>query len=630
MSNKDGGFSFVRTPATRSPAVYFAAAIVVLIGTLPLFGAEDTYARQLFQKNCASCHDSATGASGRVPQVSVLKTMTPAAIQRTLDAGVMKTQAALLSPDERSKIANLIGSAVTAARRPEDLANKCASGGALKQGAGWASWGGGLANTRFQSASDAGFRAEDLPRLKLKWAFAFSDTSTLRSQPAVFGGRVFAGGQDGSVYALDASTGCAYWAASVQSQVRSGITVGDVGGNAALFFGDSAGYVYALDAATGKQLWKTPADEHPAATVTATPVFYKGRLYVGSASREEALAISPTYPCCSFRGSESALDAATGRVVWKRYMIPEAAKNRGKGKAGWGPSGVGVWTAATLDPERDTMYVTTGDNYSNPATPLSDSLVALKMSTGEIQWSKQFTSNDAWNSSCPLADKVNCPQSEGPDFDFAAAAALVPLANGKRALLLGQKSAVVYAVDPDRKGQILWQARIGEGGTVGGIEWGPATDGRNIYVALSDIRVQVSRKQGGNDRAYELDPTHGGGIFAFRIDNGERIWQTPPPGCGDRRPCSPAQSAAISAIPGAVFSGSEDGHLRAYSTENGKIVWDYDSAHEYQTVNGVAGRGGAIDVAGPVMAGGMMFVVSGYPARGSLPGNVLLAFSVEP
>jgi polyvinyl alcohol dehydrogenase (cytochrome) len=288
---------------------------------------------------------------------------------------------------------------------------------------------------------------------------------------------------------------------------------------------------------------------------------------------------------------------------------------------------VGVWTAPTIDPEHDTIYVTTGDNYSNPTTPLSDALVALRLSTGEILWSKQFTAGDAWNSSCQLEGKVNCPDSEGPDFDFAASAALITLPNGKRALLLGQKSAIVYAVDPGQKGRVLWQARIGEGGTVGGIEWGPATDGRNIYIALSDIRFQVARKPGSNDRSYELDPTKGGGIFAFRVDNGERIWQTPPPPCAGRPKCSPAQSAAITAIPGAVFSGSEDGHLRAYSTSDGKIVWDYDTAREFKTVNGLPGHGGAIDVAGPVVAGGMVFTVSGYPARGGVPGNVLLAFS---
>jgi polyvinyl alcohol dehydrogenase (cytochrome) len=260
---------------------------------------------------------------------------------------------------------------------------------------------------------------------------------------------------------------------------------------------------------------------------------------------------------------------------------------------------------------------------------LSDALVALRLSTGEILWSKQFTAKDAWNSSCQLPGKVNCPDSDGPDWDFASSAILASLPNGKRALLLGQKSAVVYAVDPDQRGQILWQSKIGEGGTVGGIEWGSATDGRNVYVALSDIRFEVKLKPGSNDRGYNLDPKKGGGLFAFRVDNGERMWQTPPPGCAERRPCSPAQSAAVTAIPGVVWSGAEDGHLRGYSTADGKIIWDYDTAHEYKTVNGVPGKGGAIDVAGPVVAGGMLFAVSGYPARGGMPGNVLLAFAVE-
>jgi polyvinyl alcohol dehydrogenase (cytochrome) len=606
---------------------------LVLIAPLAALAADDPFAAQLFKKNCASCHDSASGAQGRVPQISVLKTMTPAAIQRTLEGGVMKTQAAPLSGDERLKIASFLGTAATAtARGRGEIANACSADGAAKEGPAWASWGGGLTNTRFQSAKDAGFQAEDLPRLKLKWAFAFPDTSTMRSQPAVYRGRVFVGGQDGSVFALDAATGCAHWSTTVQSQVRSGITVGESGGNPAVFFGDSAGYIYALDGMTGKQLWKMRPDEHPASTVTATPVFYQGRLYVGAASREEALSVSKDYACCTFRGSESAVDAATGKVIWKRYMIVEAAKERPKGRhrePAWGPSGVGVWTAPTLDPEHDTLYVTTGDNYSDPPTAMSDAVVALRLSSGEILWSRQFTPRDAWNSSCQLPGKVNCPDSDGPDFDFAASAALVSLPNGKRALLLGQKSAVVYAIDPDRKGLTLWQARIGEGGTVGGIEWGPATDGRNIYVALSDIRFQVALKEGSNDRTYELDPHKGGGMFAFRIDNGERIWQTPPPAC-ERPACSPAQSAAISAIAGAVFSGSEDGHLRAYASANGKIIWDFDTSKEFKTVNGVPGHGGAIDVAGPVAAGGMLFTVSGYPARGGVPGNVLLAFAVEP
>jgi polyvinyl alcohol dehydrogenase (cytochrome) len=189
---------------------------------------------------------------------------------------------------------------------------------------------------------------------------------------------------------------------------------------------------------------------------------------------------------------------------------------------------------------------------------------------------------------------------------------------------------MAYGHDPDRKGAILWQARAGKGGTVGGIQWGVATDGRNVYAALSDIDFQVTMIAGTGNREYKLDPNKGGGMFAFRVDNGERMWQTAPPGCGGKPACSPAQSAAVTGIPGAVFSGAEDGHLRAYATDTGKIIWDFDTAQEFKTVNGVPGKGGAIDVAGPVVANGMVYAISGYPSRGGLPGNVLIAFSAEP
>ncbi|MBV8847451.1 MAG: PQQ-binding-like beta-propeller repeat protein [Bryobacterales bacterium] len=592
--------------------------------------ADDPYAAQLFKLHCASCHEAAAASPGaRIPPVSQLKAMTPTAILRTLESGIMKSQAAVLSTNERQAVANLLGTPLTTERKRDEIANPCLANAGWKEGPSWSGWGPGLANTRFQPAKEAGLRAEDVPKLTLKWAFAFPDSAVLRSQPAVYRGRVFAGSQDGSVYSLDAATGCVYWSTTVQAEVRSGITVAETGGKPALFFGDSSGNLYGLDATTGTQLWKTALDEHPASKGSSTPSFYQGRLYVGVSSLEEALAVAPGYVCCTFRGSVSAIQAADGKLLWKRYMITESAKPQPKSKNGsavMGPSGVGVWTSPTLDPERDTMYVTTGDNYSDPPTSMSDSVVAMRMSTGDILWSKQLTSGDAWNSSCYLAGRVNCPDSDGPDFDFASSASLVSLANGKRALVVGQKSGIAYALDPDKQGQILWQSRIGKGGTVGGVEWGGATDGRSFYVALSDVGFQVALIPGTNDRQYELDPKQGGGIFAFRIDNGERLWQTPPPGCGNRRPCSPAQSAAITAIPGAVFSGSLDGHLRAYSAANGKIIWDYDTDRDFKTVNGLKGHGGALDVGGPIVAGGLLFVQSGSAQRNGLPGNVLLAF----
>ena len=603
-----------------------------LITPTLLRAAEDPYAAQLFKQHCASCHETAAASPGaRIPPVSVLKTMTPTAILRALESGIMRSQAAVLSTNERQAVANFLGTAVTVERRRDEITNPCAAGAGWKDGPGWSNWGAGLTNMRFQPAKEAGLKADDLPKLTVKWAFAFPDTTVLRSQPAVYRGRVFAGSQDGSIYALDAETGCVHWTTTVQAEVRSGITVAEVDGRPVLFFGDSSGYLYGLDASTGKQLWKVSLDEHAATKATSTPVFYQGRLYVGASSLEEALSVAPAYVCCTFRGSVSAVQATDGKVLWKTSMIEETPKPQPKTKRGSaviGPSGVGVWTAPTLDVDHDVMYVTTGDNYSDPPTAFSDAVVAMQMSTGRILWSKQLTAGDSWNSSCYLAGKINCPDSDGPDFDFASSAALVPLRNGRRALVVGQKSGVAYGIDPDRRGEILWQARVGKGGTVGGVEWGGATDGRNFYVALSDVAFEVALKPGTNDRQYELDPKQGGGMFAFRVDNGQRIWQTPPPGCRDRRPCSPAQSAAVTAIPGAVFSGSLDGHLRAYATSNGKIVWDYDTDREFKTVNGIPGHGGALDVGGPIVAGGMLFVNSGSGQRNGLPGNVLLAFAV--
>jgi polyvinyl alcohol dehydrogenase (cytochrome) len=224
-------------------------------------------------------------------------------------------------------------------------------------------------------------------------------------------------------------------------------------------------------------------------------------------------------------------------------------------------------------------------------------------------------------------DPANCPASNGPDFDFASPPMLVMLPSGERRLVVGQKSGVVHGLDTN-SGTVLWSTRIGKGGMLGGVEWGSATDGRQAYVALSD---QTFKRSGGPVviGMTALDPTVGGGLFALRLTDGAKVWETPPPGCGDRPMCSPAQSAAISAMPGVVFSGSVDGHLRAYAAGDGRILWDFDTARDFDTVNKVAARGGSIDVGGPAIAEGVVLTTSGYPIYGGRSGNVLLAFTVD-
>jgi polyvinyl alcohol dehydrogenase (cytochrome) len=258
---------------------------------------------------------------------------------------------------------------------------------------------------------------------------------------------------------------------------------------------------------------------------------------------------------------------------------------------------------------------------------MSDAVIAFDMKTGRILWSKQLTELDVFNMACVGPQKASCPEKAGPDVDIGSSPILVRTANGNRLLLVGQKSGVMHALDPDKKGEILWHTRIGKGSALGGIQWGPASDGKNVYAALSDIAFIQEGFKPGEKRI--VDPKAGGGLFALNVQTGEKVWSAAPPDCGARLNCSPAQSAAVTVIPGVVFSGSIDGHLRGYSTADGKVIWDFDTAREFQTVNGVAAKGGSMDGPGPTVANGMLYVPSGYGSWGGLPGNVLLAFGVE-
>jgi polyvinyl alcohol dehydrogenase (cytochrome) len=487
-------------------------------------------------------------------------------------------------------------------------------------------------NTRYQDAAMAGLTAADIPRLQVKWAFGFPGELSVDSQPTVAGGRVYVGTQSGAVYSLSAATGCVHWMFPAEAAVRAAVTIGRIetaaGPRFAAFIGDRSGNVYAVDAATGSLMWKKRVDDFPFARVTGSPTFHNGRLYVGVASGEETAGAVADYECCKFRGSLVALNAATGAQIWKTYTIEEP-KPTTKNKAGtqlWGPSGAPIWSSPAIDVQRNAVYATTGNNYSGPASRNSDAFMAFDLTTGKILWSRQMTAADDWNTSCRLPDQINCTNRDAPDFDFASPPMLVTLANGRRAIVAGQKSGVVHALDPDRNGEVIWQERVGKGGINGGVQWGAAADQSVAYVALSDIgRIPVP-----NSQATIPDPEAGGGMFAIRLDSGQRVWYTPPPRgtCRVRDRCSPAQSAAVSAIPGVAFSGAVDGHIRAFSAASGEIVWDFDTVKSYETVNGVPGRGGSLNVGGPAISGGMMFVNSGYVQNGT-PGNVLLAFSVD-
>jgi polyvinyl alcohol dehydrogenase (cytochrome) len=503
----------------------------------------------------------------------------------------------------------------------------------------WNGWGVDPAQTRFQPAAMAQLAAADVPRLKLKWAFGFPDASFAFAQPTIVGGRVFIGSQSGKVYSLDANTGCTYWEFDAGALVRAAITVGQRPSGWTAYVGDRHAKVHALDAMTGTPLWTTHVDDHPAARITGAPTLAGTTLFVPVSSAEESMATNPKYSCCTFRGSVVALDASSGKTLWKSYTIAEEPKPGATSSAGvqlMGPSGAAVWSSPTFDAAKGLLYVTTGDNYSDPPTDTSDAILAFDAASGQLVWSRQITPGDAFNVACP-GKGPNCPAAKGPDFDFGSSAILVSLRNGKRALIAGQKSGVVTAVDPDRAGEILWQTRVGHGGPLGGVQWGSAADNTKVYVAVSDtsLRVVPSGTPGSQTiqsvakLAWLLDGSSGGGLRALKLETGEEVWNTPHPGCGEIPGCGRAQSAAVTAIPGIVFSGGLDGHLRAYSADDGRIVWDADTIGEHRTVNHVAARGGSIDGPGVVVVGGTLFATSGYGTWGGAPGNALLAYTVD-
>ena len=593
---------------------------------------------RVYTASCAVCHEAGLD---RAPNRDALGLLAPERILDALERGPMVTQAVTLSTDQRREVSEFLAGQKlgTFSRTPsaQAMCPKPAGGAAAAFRAGapdWQGWGGrGLGNHRFQDAATAGIAAADVPKLRVKWAFGHPGDLRANSPPTIAGGRLFVGSLGGIVYSLDAESGCVHWYLDVGSSVRSPMTIGEIehGGRTreAVFFGDGTANAYAVDAATGEKLWMTEIDSFPVAQVTGAAVYHDGRVYIPVSSNEEGAAASPAYECCRFRGSLVALDAATGAIVWKTYTVDEPTR-RDRNAVGtqlWGPSGAPVWSSPAIDPKRNVAYVTTGNNYSNPASGMSDAFIALDLDTGEIRWARQMTAGDAWTAACRLEDKTNCADLEAPDYDFSASPMLITRSDGRDLLVAGQKSGVVHALDPDNEGAIVWQQRVARGGSMGGVQWGSATDGERIYVAVSDVRrIAVPHAW-----ATEADPKVGGGMYALDLDDGSQVWHAPPATCPEEQPrCSPAQPGAVTAIDGIVFAGAMDGHLRAYSARDGSIVWDFDSIHrDYVTVNGVKAQGGAIDGAGPTIANGILYLNSGYPNGGGMPGNVLIALSVD-
>ncbi len=569
----------------------------------------------LFQQNCGTCH----GKEGSL-SISVLQEYSPERLYESLTIGKMKEQAASLTDVQKRTIAEFLAArpSRTEAGDMKNMTNRCASNAAMTDpasGPAWNGWGAGTGNARFQTASAAGLTADQVPKLKLRWAFGVPNAAEMHSQPTVASGRVFFGSDAAYLYSLDAKTGCVYWSFQADAGIRSAPTVTAIKGQGstryAVYFVDVLTRVYALDAQTGKLLWKVKAGDHPRAKSTGSPIVYDGRIYVPVSSMETTTGAVLTYECCTFRGHVVALDANTGRRIWRTFVIQEEPQPRGKNKNGvtlWGPSGGAVWNAPTIDAKRKRLYVGTGNAYTSPAAEGTDSVIAMELDTGKIVWQHQEYKGDAFISACRAAGEPgdNCPEKLGPDYDFGGSAMILhTLPDGRDVLIAGSKGGVSLALDLDHDGAVLWRTNLAERppSAAGLIVFGGASDGNTVYYGLNQP---------------------GGGVAAVQLSDGSRKWTTT-----RMAPNGQGHPAAITGIPTVVFTQSMDGMLRALSTADGKVIWEYNTVREYESVNGVPAKGGAMGQAGATVVGGMLFLGSGYGTGNSINGNALLAFGPE-
>lgn len=582
----------------------------------------DALGGSVWSETCAACHD--TGAA-RAPARLILQQMTPEAIYKVLTAGVMVPMVETLDDTQKKAVAQYVAGRPFGAQAAAPTPQCDGSAAAFDRGAptSYPYWGVDPGNSHLIPADIAGVTPANVGDLELKWAFAVPNATRVRSQPAFAGGAVIFGGQDNQVRAFDEKTGCLRWSFESDAEVRTGIVVqswdkGSPKANPLAFFGDVTGNAYAVEAFTGKLVWKIAADDHASATLTGTPTYYDGVVYVPVSSLEEGAAGNLGYPCCTFRGSLLALDAATGETKWRTYLVPEPKEESPglTGKTLFGPSGVPVWSSPAIDTKRGRIYVTTGDNYTGPATELSDAVVALDIRTGAVAWHYQALANDAWNGACEEADQSNCPTEDGPDFDFGTPPVLAKTKEGRDMILLGQKSGIAYGVDPD-SGKLVWKNQVGRGGVVGGIHFGMAASDGVLFVPVSDV-------PDGN--TYDMAPRPG--IYAVDIAKGTFVWQAPATDvCAGKALCHPGYSGAISATPDLVFAGANDGHVRIYRASDGTVLREIDTTVEYKSTNGTTGRGGSMSGgSAPMVHRGMLFITSGYGFAGKMPGNVFLAY----
>lgn len=592
--------------------------------------------RAVYKDTCAACHDNPEAT--RSPSLDTLRQMRVQGISYAINEGKMKAQASRLSEDEKRVLIDyLVGNeptsdewiaemACSAERRQVDVnaTPTVATFGFNKQ------------NHRSLSPAQAGLTTEDFENLELAWAIGFPGATTMRSQPAVVGSTLFLPVADAAkVFAINIDgEPCLQWVYQSEIPLRSSAAYGQLeDGRHVLALSDQGANAHLVDAKTGESIWKTHVGSSALSLTTGTPVIHEDKVIVPISQYEISVAADEKHVCCTSHGAVTALNAKSGEKIWTTHTMEEAKpiRDRGDGQMIWGPSGAPIWNSPAIDEKRGVLYVGTGEATSEPAHKNTNSILAMDLDDGSIKWSFQATADDIYISGCGREPRSkNCPKPEDTvylDVDFGASVILGKAKDGSDLIFAGQKSGALWALDPDQKGKVVWRQNFGEGSALGGIHWGIAFDGERVFAPIN--RAYSWGVQG-------KDKTEKPGIHAVSAD-GDVLWTfASEPDCsGDRqervRGCEGniGMSGAPTVVDGAVVEGSLDGFLRAFNAKTGKLLFQFDTAKTFETINGVDAKGGAIDNASIVAANGYLFVNSGYGMFGQMPGNVMLAFKIK-
>lgn len=483
--------------------------------------------KAVYEEWCAACHDS--GQSSGAPSLEAIRQLNEGTVRYALELGYMKQQASKVPKEE---LAQLIAWLPGAAKTNDDWINEARCPIKLRQvkletAAGAAprtavSFGLDPHNLRSQSAEQTGLAKADMDDLELAWSVAFPQTPTMRSQPVVVGTTIFIAATDSArLYALDSGTGCVKWMYASDMTLRSSLAFAEATDKSPpmIVMGDAASRVHAVNAITGEEVWVKDVALTDLNRITGAPVIHDGVVYAPLSAIEVNYAGDDTYECCKGQGALVAMDLATGETKWiGRTMEPATPQVVSRtGTQQWGPSGAIIWSTPLVDAKRGVIYAATGENTSWPATDTSDAIIAYDLKTGDRRWIFQATKADIWNYACGRRGP-NCDwpgEYHSPDHDFGASPMLITLKDGRELLIAGQKSGVLWAIDPDT-GQQVWGNRIGLGSANGGMHWGLAFDGERIFAPLNDPPRPVD------------NPNWGAGIHAVNASTGEIEWTYQP------------------------------------------------------------------------------------------------------